>query len=109
MLLLTLYYGDELGLENGLVTHDRLLHLRHQTPALMGGSYQPLVTGDAHCFVYRREHRTGSYLIALNFSSQPRRLAIPGASSGNLLLSTHLDRTGPIGLEEPLEPRSDEG
>jgi alpha-glucosidase len=92
----------------------RLLALRRSTPALQGGRYRPVETGQPDCFAYLRE-RPGALdaglqriLVALNFSSQPRRLSIPGEETGRVLLSTHLDREGETSLQT-LELRGDEG
>ena len=89
----------------------QLLRLRRQIPALHGGAYLPVEAGSEDCFVYQREHGGKRYLVALNFTSEPRRLAIPRESAvegGKALLSTHLDRSGPVSLAA-LELRPDEG
>lgn len=174
MLLLTLrgtptmYYGDEIGLENGTITPDKLqdpqgirlgvertrdvartpmqwdespyagfsnvepwlpvsedyrqrnisrlsedptsilnlyrqlLWHRKRTPALYGGSYQPVEVNDGGCFVYLREHTTGRFLVALNFTHQPRELRLPNeisGTTGKVVLSTHLNREGEISLD----------
>lgn len=74
-----------------------LLWLRHQSPALSVGAYQPL---DTHpdCFVYWRTTAAERRLIALNFSSMPCTIMIPEQQTGRVLLSTHLDRNDPVNL-----------
>lgn len=170
----TLYYGDEIGLENGIITPEqlqdpqgiqlglertrdvgrtpmqwdsspnagfspaepwlpvsadcqsknvstlsadptsilnlnrKLLWFRHNTPALLIGSYQTVNTGNDNCFTYLREDHTGTYLIALNFSGESQTLAIPDFHNGVLVISTLLDRTEKISLSN-LSLRPNEG
>jgi alpha-glucosidase len=170
----TLYYGDELGLENGIITADimqdpqginlgidktrdqertpmqwnsqlaagfstakpwlpvspdfeqrnvavqhddpnsmlnlyrQLLKYRRNSPALEGGAYRSLDVGDEDCFVYLREHREGTRLIALNFTAQPKNLSVPFGDRGELALSTYLDRSEKVSLSE-LSLRPHEG
>ncbi|MEW5871234.1 MAG: alpha-amylase family glycosyl hydrolase [Chloroflexota bacterium] len=86
----------------------RLLSLRRASPALHGGSYQPLET-QPDCFVYLRQASDGErQLVALNFAESEQRLALPGASSGEILLSTYLDREGKQSLSD-LRLRPNEG
>lgn len=85
-----------------LSLYRRLLHYRRHSPALQVGNYQPvgLGQGDDNCYAYLRETEIpGSptrqrRLIALNFSAEPQRLAIPIAEAGRTALSTYLDRAG---------------
>ncbi len=155
----TLYYGDELGMENGVIPPDKiqdpqginlgpertrdvartpmqwnaspnagfsnvepwlpvspdypirnvaaqstephsmlnfyrqLLWLRRASLALHSGSYQPInVDRDLYAFV--RQAGQEQKLVVLNFSSQSATVAIPTASTGKVILSTHLDRQG---------------
>ena len=46
--------------------------------------------------------------MALNFSAQDQVVTLPGQGQGRLLLSTYLDREGPIPLLE-LHLRGNEG
>lgn len=74
--------------------------------ALAVGSYHAL--GEhPDCFIYQRQHEGETKVIALNFSDQPQTVSA-GVGSGKLLLSTHLDRTGEVNLEQ-LELRPYEG
>ncbi|MEA3310077.1 MAG: alpha-amylase family glycosyl hydrolase [Chloroflexota bacterium] len=86
----------------------RLLAYRRATPALYGGSYTPLDVATQDCYVYLRAEGEEKRLIALNFSAGPRTLTIPTVSSGNVALSTYLDREGAV-AGETLELRAYEG
>ena len=156
----TLYYGDELGLENGIIPHEKiqdpqgknlgpertrdvartpmqwtadrfagfsnvepwlpvspdyatrnlesqsrdprsilnlyrkLLRLRKGTPALYRGRYEPLDCNAADCFVYLREFEGAGCIIALNFSSETRKVTLSRSTRGKILLSTTMDRAG---------------
>ncbi|MEJ5226245.1 MAG: DUF3459 domain-containing protein, partial [Anaerolineales bacterium] len=86
----------------------QLLRLRAQTPALHGGAYAPVDVSAGNCFVYRRQAEGETRLMALNFGDAPVRVSIPSPARGDILLSTHLDRTGPAALDA-LELRPYEG
>jgi alpha-glucosidase len=88
-----------------LTLHRRLLRLRRDAPALVGGGYEPVEAG-GDVLAYRRD---GGYLVALNLGPRPARLAVPGpVAPGRVLVSTHPDRDGePAGAT--LELRGDEG
>ena len=90
-----------------LLTH-ALLELRRATPALTIGSYRSLEQGNASCFVYQREQDGQRYLIALNFSAQAQPVALPDQGTGASVLSTYMDRQGPLDLAA-LQLRSNEG
>jgi alpha-glucosidase len=85
----------------------RLLWLRRRSPALYGGSYRPL-EADEDCFVYLRTADDERRLVALNFASESRRLAVPDVGAGRVILSTHLDREEGVSLLG-LELRPHEG
>ncbi len=85
----------------------RLLWYRRQSPALYGGSYQPLDVDD-DCFVYLRQAGDERRLIVLNFIGQARQVSIPGEESSRVAISTHLDREGEESLSK-LELRPHEG
>ena len=59
-------------------------------------------------YVYYRAVFAERYLVALNFAAEPRTLAIPGETTGRILLSTHLDREDPVSLDA-LSLRANEG
>jgi alpha-glucosidase len=86
----------------------RLLWYRHESPSLYGGSYRSLDVGDDDCFVYLRAAGDERRLIALNFADAQRRLSIPDHSTGQVVLSTHMDREERVPLSG-LELRPHEG
>jgi hypothetical protein len=49
-----------------------------------------------NCFVYLRETDEARCLIALSFAAEARQVAIHGEAHGAIVLSTHLDREGPV-------------
>src|SRR2546423_15530532 len=71
-----------------------LLAVRRSHSALTLGSYQSVEQQSATCFVYQRQHAEQRCLLALNFSAQEQVVTLPG--QGRVLLSTHLDREGPL-------------
>jgi alpha-glucosidase len=95
-----------------LSLHRRLLRLRHRSPALRGGAYQPVEAG-GDVLAYRRTGPGGErWLVALNLGPRPARLAVPGpAPAGRVAVSTHPDRDGAAAGEAggQLELRGDEG
>jgi len=86
----------------------RLLWYRRNSPALVGGSYQPLDVGCGDCFVYLREAGNERRLVALNFAARECRISVPGESAGRVVISTHMDREGRESLSG-LELRAYEG
>jgi alpha-glucosidase len=77
----------------------KLLALRRDTPALYGGSYQPVDTSGADCFAYLRQDVDEKWLVVLNFSDRAELVSVnPG--NGLILLSTHLDRQEKVSLKE---------
>jgi alpha-glucosidase len=87
----------------------RLIELRRELPALTIGSYRQLDAGDGSVLAYLREHGKHRVLVVLNFGAERRVLDLSGAADeGEVLCSTHLDRTGHLDLEK-LDLRSDEG
>ena len=81
-----------------LTLNRRLLAIRRASPALAAGDYRPIDDVPADCFVYTRESPGQSYLVALNFADQERKLSLAGRR-GSVIVSTHLDREG----AEPLD------
>jgi alpha-glucosidase len=76
----------------------RLLWYRWGSPALYGGSYQPLDVGDDHCLVYLRVAGDERRLIALNFTNEQRCVSVTGEYEGQIVISTHLDREERVSL-----------
>ncbi len=84
----------------------RLLAYRKASPALQWGEYRALRAPD-DCYVFLRQTDEQRVLVALNFSSQERRLTFP-APAGHVVVSTHLDREGAADLDT-FVLRADEG
>jgi len=85
-----------------------LVWLRRQTPTLQKGSYRTLVQNSGDCYCYIRSHEGEDLLIALNFTHKPHEIDLNPLKEGNIILSTHMDHSGPISLS-PLLLRTDEG
>jgi alpha-glucosidase len=81
-----------------LTLYKRLIDLRRRDAALALGDYEVLEAPEG-VFAYTRG---GKYTIVLNFTHEPKSLAL----RGDIVLSTHLDREG---IVDSLELRSDEG
>jgi alpha-glucosidase len=67
----------------------RLLELRRSTPALHSGTYNSIRVYDDDCYVYGREADGRRFVVALNFSAEPKTLAVAGHGSGVVRVSTH--------------------
>ncbi len=66
----------------------RLIALRRTEPALSLGSYEPLGL-DPECLAYARRYDGRRIAVVLNFSEEPRRVALPDdARHGHVLLSS---------------------
>jgi glycosidase len=76
----------------------RLLAYRRATPALRRGSHQSLDKAPEACYAFIRKAEGQSVLVALNFSDQDQRLSLPSFDKGTIVISTELDRAGPIDL-----------
>ncbi len=88
--------------------YQQLLAVRHRAPALQTGDYQPLAA-DTGVFSYLRVDGHNRLAVALNFTGEVRSVdAMAGLGTGLLLISTELDREGPVNLNE-LELRPHEG
>lgn len=85
-----------------------LLQIRRSTPALTIGSYTPIEGVPDNCFVYVRQFERQRHMIALNLSGEEQQVRLPEMGSGNILVSTHLDRRGPAEMGT-LHLRGDEG
>jgi alpha-glucosidase len=93
-----------------LTLHRRLVALRRAEPALHAGSYRP-VDARGSVLAYVRQADDGSrFLVALNLSAEPARLAgldALEAARGTIVLGTHADREGEH-VEHGIELRGDE-
>jgi alpha-glucosidase len=86
-----------------------LVALRREEPALDRGSYATVDAGQDDVYSYVREHEGRRVLIALNFGTAEHTLDFRSAAAqGRILISTHLDRTGPTDIAS-LPLRGNEG
>ena len=76
----------------------KLIELRQSRAALSLGAYRSFDEVPQSCFVYLRELDGQRYLVALNFSGQEQTLTLPQLGTGRIVVSTHLDREGPVSL-----------
>lgn len=93
----------ELAIPDSLLNlYRKLLAYRISSSALKVGSYNSveIKSADAqkHCFVYERRSNDQHLVVALNFSNQEQYLGLPFSGSGELVLSTGLERTGRVDL-----------
>jgi alpha-glucosidase len=88
-----------------LALHRRLLALRHDSPALSGGAYEP-VQADGDLLAYLRTGDDGRWLVALNLGPGAGRLDV--ALRGRVELATTPDRHGER-VEGHLHLAGDEG
>ncbi len=90
----------------------KLLAYRKASPALQWGSYRSLEAESSeaqeNCFVFERQAVEQRVLVALNFSDQEQKLSLPELRTGNLVLSTALDREGEVNLAD-FNLRANEG
>ena len=88
--------------------HRRLIALRRAHPALVLGSYRPIVaSGDL--LLYVRELGNERLLVALNLGHEPTVASFqPGTLAGRLLLSTFGDRADEM-VRGSVDLRGDEG
>ena len=91
-----------------LSLYRKLIQLRKQQPALQVGSYRAIQVKSPDCFVFERELADDRFLIALNFAANPVDLHLPGFSSGQMFLSTYLDRKDVLASDD-LKLRENEG
>jgi alpha-glucosidase len=90
-----------------LTLYRRLITLRRERAALHIGSFR-LMSSENNVLAFERRHgREPRLLVALNFSSERRRLTVE-ADDARLLLSTELDRNGDV-LGAELRLRAGEG
>ena len=77
-----------------------LLRLRQSREALRAGSYEPIDTAEG-VLAFRRADGSDQLLIALNFTGEER---VVRTGPGEVLLSSELDRDGPINQSLILRP-----
>ena len=79
-------------------TTRRLIALRRSDPAFIYGDYQDLDPTHEQVFLYTRSLGASSYLVILNFSSQPIDYTLPqGIQAKNLKLGNYRDSSDPAG------------
>jgi alpha-glucosidase len=76
----------------------QLTWMRKESPALHSGCYRAVDNVSKDCFVYLRENTGKRMLVALNFSDDEHQLSLPDLGTGQLVISTRLDREGTIDL-----------
>jgi alpha-glucosidase len=91
-----------------LSLYRKLLAYRRATPALHSGSYRAVDGVPNDCFVFERQARDQRILVALSLSDQDHRIALPALGAGEIIISTGLDRSGPLSLTD-FVLRSNEG
>jgi alpha-glucosidase len=79
----------------------QLLAYRKHSSALRSGRFTAIPNTPAECFAYlRKSPGAVDVLVALNFSSNRLDLHFNQFDSGELMISTHLDRAGRIDLSD---------
>jgi len=81
-----------------------LLACRKASPALLWGDYGPVELDSpeakANCFVFTRQAAAENehMLVALNFSGEDQKLSVPQFGTGQVILSTRMDRDDEVNL-----------
>jgi alpha-glucosidase len=87
----------------------KLLAYRKNSPALQVGEYYPIEGVHEDCFAFRRHHPGQPPLtVLLNFSAQDLTLELIEHGSGDIIISTNLDREEKVDLTK-LHLRKHEG
>ncbi|HEY8520678.1 MAG TPA: alpha-amylase family glycosyl hydrolase [Gammaproteobacteria bacterium] len=76
-----------------LALYRRLIALRRQEPALIGGAFERMPC-DPPLLAFRRRAGSQVFLVALNLGTEPIDYPLERASGGHIVLSTLLDREG---------------
>ena len=86
--------GEELT-NAGSIYHytQKMIALRHATPALVYGSYKDLDPTNSNIFIYSRTLGNDRYLIVLNFSKDSRVYTLPGGLKPTALVTSNLATT----------------
>jgi len=74
----------------------QLLRVRKNTPALIGGSYQPYHPGNEKILAFLREIPGQTCLVALNYSSEEAGIVLPEKAGHIQVLYTHNPLSGEI-------------
>jgi glycosidase len=92
---------SELGDDRSMLRlYIELLRLRKSREVLRAGAYHPIGTADG-VLAFRRQHGDETLLIALNFTDEER---VVRSVPGDVVLSSELDRDGPINQRLILRP-----
>lgn len=78
-----------------------LAHLRRAEPALHGGQYMSLNSGNENVFAYLRSHEDAdSFIVVLNFGGEHREIDLLEQVSGHatIAIASNMDRAGRIEL-----------
>jgi len=68
----------------------KMIALRHATPALVYGSYKDIDPTNSNIFIYSRTLGNDRYLIVLNFSKESRAYTLPGGLKPTALVTSNL-------------------
>ncbi len=90
-----------------LMLYRRLIELRRRHPALSVGHYRP-VESEGDVLAYERRHGADRLLVVLNLGHRPHTLPLPGGTNGRVVLSTFLDHSDDVSLEQ-VDLRPEEG
>ena len=87
----TINAAEELA-DAGSIYHyiQKMIALRHATPALVYGSYKDLDPTNSNIFIYSRTLGNDRYLIVLNFSKESRAYTLPGGLKPTALVTSNL-------------------
>jgi alpha-glucosidase len=90
-----------------LTLYRRLIEVRQSSLALSAGSYTPVpAAGDL--LAYIREHDGERFFVALNLGDKSQSLELEASLSGEVALTTHLDREGEA-ISRKIDLSPDEG
>lgn len=85
----------------------RLLALRRREPALHRGSYHAIGDTADGVMAYERRHGDRSFIVALNFTSEPRHFQAP--LRGRIAISIHDPEAADDSSSDPFELAPSEG
>jgi alpha-glucosidase len=86
----------------------RLIELRRDAPALYSGTYDSIQVEDSDCYVYARAGDSRRFVVALNFSAQPKIIDVLPDERGTVRVTTYMDGESEVDLRT-LHLRPNEG
>lgn len=96
---------EELDPTSTLHFYRRLLALRKSEPALLDGEFSFIETSAADVLAYSRIAGGDGFLVAINFSDQPRQVGLPDRlPEGEIILSTLPGKRQPDSVNLRLRP-----